>query len=107
MITKLQIARFLIALGFLLHLGNYSVELFDFYSDEILSIAFDDTEDKSEPTEKDSSEKEDLKEKDKISQDSGDRYVRISLLITKDYPELYYKNLSVYLEYSTPPPEYS
>ncbi|KAA1247613.1 hypothetical protein [Aquimarina sp. RZ0] len=108
MVIKLQIVRILIVFGFLLNLGNYGLELFNFYNEDISSIViYDEKEEKSEPTEKDSSEKEDLKEKDKISQGSEDKFVRICVLVTNDYPELYYKNSSVYLEYTTPPPEYS
>ncbi|WP_298314522.1 hypothetical protein [uncultured Aquimarina sp.] len=106
---KIKIAKFLIISGFLFHLGNYAIELFDFYSGDIDSIAhiIDDSEDKSESKEKDSSEKEDLKEKDKISQYTYDKNTRVSILILKGYPEINYGKSSVYLEFTTPPPEFS
>ncbi|MFD2563702.1 hypothetical protein [Aquimarina rubra] len=106
---KIKIARFLIISGFLFHLGNYAIELFNFYKGDVNSIAhiIDDTEEKSESKEKDSSEKEDLKEKEKISQYTDDKSTKVAILILKDYPELKYGNSSVYLEYTTPPPEYS
>jgi len=108
-IIKIKIAKYLIISGFLFHLGSYAIELFNFYSDDMASItlAVDDTEDKSESKEKDKSEKEDLKEKDKISQDSYNKSTRVSFLVLKGYPEFYFNNNSVYLEYKTPPPEYS
>ncbi|AXT51829.1 hypothetical protein D1818_13605 [Aquimarina sp. BL5] len=106
---KIKISRFLIISGFLLSMGNYGMQLLDFYQGDIASVVYsiDDTEEKSESNEKDSSEKEDLKEKDKISQDSYIRGTRMSFLVLKDYPEFYFNNNSVYLEYKTPPPEYS
>ncbi|MBW1294035.1 hypothetical protein [Aquimarina litoralis] len=104
---KIKIARFLIISGFLLNASNYIVGLLDFYGDDIISISYaiDDTEEKSESNEKDGSEKEDLKEKDKISQYADNKHTGISHYSIKYYPDLIYENLSVYLEYTTPPPE--
>jgi len=106
---KTKIARFLIISGFLLNMGNYAIELLDFYQGDTSSIAYaiDDTEEKSESQEKDSSEKEDLKDKDKISQYWDDKDNKMSAFIIKRYPDLTYENSSVYLEYTTPPPEHS
>ncbi|WP_299312933.1 hypothetical protein [uncultured Aquimarina sp.] len=106
---KIKIAKFLIISGFLFHLGNYAIELFNFYNGDIDAIAhiIDDTEEQSESKEKDSSEKEDLKEKGKISQYIDERSTRVSILILKDYPEINYVKSSVYLEFTTPPPEFS
>ncbi|SEK72707.1 hypothetical protein SAMN04487910_0959 [Aquimarina amphilecti] len=106
---KIKIARFLIISGFLLNIGNYSLGLLDFYSGDLTSIthAIDDTEEKSESNEKDGSEKEDLKEKDKISQYSDDKHTGLSYYSIKYYPDLIYQNSSVYLDYTTPPPENS
>ncbi len=85
------------------------MELFDLYHGDTSYMAFsiDDTEDKSESNEKEKSEKEDLKEKDKISQYWDDKANRISAFIIKSYPDLMYGNSLVYLEYTTPPPEHS
>ncbi|WP_405208736.1 hypothetical protein [Aquimarina sp. LLG6339-5] len=106
---KIKVARFLIISGFLLNIGNYSLGLLDFYSGNITSISYavDDSEEKSESNEKDGSEKEDLKEKDKISQYFDEKHTGISNVIILGYPDLSYGNSSVYLEYVTPPPEYS
>jgi len=105
---KFKIARVLIVLGFVLNLGFYAIDLFGFYYGDTsyVALSVDDTEEKSESNEKDSSEKEDLKEKDKISQYADEKDNKISNLIHRDYPDLYYENSSVYLEYTTPPPEY-
>ncbi|WP_378180548.1 hypothetical protein [Aquimarina sp. SS2-1] len=107
-VIKINIARILIISGFLFHLGNYAMELFNFYNGDIDSIVhiIDDTEEKSESKEKDSSEKEDLKEKDKISQYADEKSTKIAILTLRDFPELNYGNSSVYLDYNTPPPEY-
>lgn len=104
---KIKIARLLIISGFLLIMSNYVVGLLDFYGDDLDSISYviDDTEEKSESNEKDESEKEDLKEKDKIAQYADNKHTDISHYSIKYYPDLIYENLSVYLEYSTPPPE--
>ncbi|MHA7055593.1 hypothetical protein ACWGOQ_0000120 [Aquimarina sp. M1] len=106
---KIKIAKSLIFVGFLFYLGNYAVELFNFYSGDKDSIAhiIEDTEEKSESNEKDTSEKEDLKEKDKISQYTDDKSANVAILTLNDYPALNYGHLSVFLEYITPPPEYS
>ncbi|WP_299608750.1 hypothetical protein [uncultured Aquimarina sp.] len=104
---KIKIAKFLIISGFLLNTCNYVGNLFDFYGGDsaAISYAIDDTEEKSESNEKDGSEKEDLKEKDKISQYADSKHTGISYYSIKYYPDLIYENLSVYLEYTTPPPE--
>ncbi len=107
MSTKLQIARFLIVFGFLLSIVNYSVGLFDFYtSDDKISIVLEETE-KSGQKEKDNSEKEEFKEKDKISQYADDEHVAVATIDVRLYPDFYSHNTSVYLEHKTPPPEYS
>ncbi|WP_298542312.1 hypothetical protein [uncultured Aquimarina sp.] len=104
---SIKIAKFLIISGFLFHIGNYAIELFDLYSGNIDSIAhiIEDTEEKSESNEKDGSEKEDQKEKDKISQFADNKHAGVSHYSIKYYPDLIYENSSVYLEYTTPPPE--
>ncbi len=106
---KIKIAKLLVISGFLFHLGSYAIELFNFYVGDIDSIAqfIDDTEEKSESKEKDGSENEDLKEKDKIAQHTDDNSTKIDILILKSYPGVNYGNSFVYLEYCTPPPEYS
>ena len=108
LLLKIHIARFLIVFGFMLNLGNYVVELVDFYNGDIASISYamEDTEDKSESKEKDTEDKSESKEKDKISQYVNDKTTGISILELKDYPEFYFRLSSVYLEYNTPPPEY-
>ncbi len=109
MITKIKIARLLIVLGFILNLGSYALQLFDLYSEDGTSIVFniDDNEEKSESNEKENSEKEDLKKKDKISQYNDENPKRICDLIIRCYPEFYFYTVSVYLEYTTPPPRLS
>ncbi|MDH7447325.1 hypothetical protein [Aquimarina sp. 2201CG14-23] len=99
----------MIVLGFLLNLSNYTIELFDAYDGDSSSIVFnmDDTEEKSESNENEKSEKEDLKEKEKISQFYQDFNDRAITMLERRYPDFYIHNSSVYLEYSTPPPEHS
>lgn len=106
---KIKIARFLIISGFLLNMGNYVLDVFNFYQGDKVSITttMDDTEEKSESKEKDNSENEDVKEKDKISQYTDAKYNSMATLFFKDYPDVYYGKSSVYLEYTTPPPENS
>ena len=103
---KIHIARFLIVFGFMLNLGNYAMELFDFYNGDITSISYalEDTEDKSESKEKDTEDKSN--EKDKIFQYLDDKNTGLAVLTFRDYPEFYYRLSSVYLEFNTPPPEY-
>ncbi|GAA4275027.1 hypothetical protein U6A24_16810 [Aquimarina gracilis] len=105
MATKLQIAKILIIFGFILNMSNYGLNLIDFYTcDDIASMAIDEIE-SSEQKEKEGSEKEDFKEKDKISQNYDDRASSLANNITSFYPDLYSYNSSVYLEHNTPPPE--
>lgn len=107
MVTKLQIAKFLILFGFLLNLMNYSIELFDLYIGDSREVVYsiDDSEGNLDPIEKESSEKEDFKEKDKISQYYAEEMAAISKMAGKHYPEFYIQNSPVFLEYKTPPPE--
>ncbi len=107
MVTKRQIAKFLIVFGCMLNISNYGLGLIDFYTcDDIASIAIEESEN-SEQKEKEGSEKEDFKEKDKISQNYDDRAAALSNSEVSFYPDLYTHNSSVYLEYKTPPPQFS
>ncbi len=107
MTTKLQIAKFLIIFGFILNLSNYSFELIDFYTgNDKTSIAIEESE-SSEQQEKEGSEKEDFKEKDKISQHYDDKASSLANTKIIFYPDLFTNNASVYLEHKTPPPELS
>ncbi len=107
MLTKLQIAKFLIVFGFFLNVANYGIGLVDFYSnEETSSIVFEETEN-SEKKEKESSEKEDSKEKDKISQYHDEKSSDLKDLVGAFHLNFYLKNSSVYLEQKTPPPEFS
>ncbi|GAA4279427.1 hypothetical protein [Aquimarina mytili] len=91
----------------MLNISNYAMGVFDFYlSDEKTSIALEEM-DTSEQKEKENSEKEDFKEKDKITQDFDEKPMAIVDLIFKSYPDCYARNSSVYLEHKTPPPKYS
>ncbi len=104
-IIKLQIAKFLILLGFALSIADYGIALFDFYTnDEASSIVFEETEN-SEKKEKESSEKEDSKEKDKISQYADEKSASLADVFDTFYPDFYLKNSSIFLEQKTPPPE--
>lgn len=85
---------------------NYGMDLFHFYAGEDnVSIVLEETNEQSEKNDKDSSDTEDTKEKDKISQYADNKRTGISYYSIKYYPDLIYENLSVYLEYTTPPPE--
>jgi len=108
LVLKIKIARFLIVFGFLLNIATYGLELIDFYGDSTFSVShvLEDAEDKSESNETDNSEKEELREKDKISQFYSNRNFKVCDIVTKLYPEVFMCNLSVYLEYKTPPPEF-
>lgn len=99
---KLQIARLLIVFGFFLNLADYGIELKYLYEGSKSDIVFniEDTEENSDPV-----EKEDFKEKDKISQYFLDEVTSISNLSIKRYPEFDIQNSPVFLEYITPPPE--
>ncbi|TSE04681.1 MULTISPECIES: hypothetical protein [Aquimarina] len=107
MTTKLQIAKILIVFGFLLSMTNYSVGLFNFYTCEDKTSVVLEESDNSEQKEKESSEKDDHKEKDKISQFYDDKEATLVDLFIKQYPEFYILNSLVYLEHKTPPPKYS
>lgn len=109
MFTKVQIAKMLIVGGFFLYLMNYGLTLISFYDgqDTVISLKMEDSEEKSESKEKESSEKEDFKEKDKITQDYSEKDSTVSNLAKKPFPDFYLHNVSVDLEFSTPPPEYS
>ncbi len=107
MITKLQITKFLILFGFFLSIAHYGAGLVHFYNNEDKSsVVFEETEN-SENKEKEGSEKEDFKEKDKITQNFDEKSMTIIDLILKSYPDLYTKNSLVCLEHNTPPPEFS
>ncbi|WP_062057299.1 hypothetical protein [Aquimarina longa] len=107
MIIKLHIAKFLILLGFFLSLTNYAIELIAFYNEgeHVIAISFEDTEENTNPLEKENSEKEGYKENDKISQYYIDEIAAVAKLSSNHYPEFYIQNSSVFLEYTTPPPE--
>ncbi|WP_108869448.1 hypothetical protein [Aquimarina aquimarini] len=103
--NKLQIAKFLIVFGFLLSVANYSISLVDFYScTDKASIVLEETEGSEE---KETSEKDDFKEKNKISQFYEEKATALSSFFIEQYPEFYIPNTSVYLEHKTPPPKYS
>ncbi len=107
MVTKLQIAKFLIVFGCMLNISNYGLGLINFYTcDDKTSIAIEESEN-SEQKEKEGSEKEDFKEKDKISQYYDDRASALVNGKAGVFPDLYAHNSSVYLEHNTPPPEFS
>lgn len=103
LITKLQITKILIVLGFFLNVAQYTLDLAVFYfgSNEV-AFAMDD----SDPLEKENSENEDFKEKEKISQYNDDVTYSSSILTMRLYPELEAHNSFVCLEYETPPPEF-
>ncbi|WP_103863804.1 hypothetical protein [Aquimarina sp. I32.4] len=105
--TKLQITKFLIVFGFLLSIANYSISLVNFYScTDKTSIVLEETEG-SEQKEKEASEKDDFKEKNKISQFYEEKATTLAAIFIERYPEFYILNASVYLEHKTPPPKYS
>lgn len=95
--------------GFIVNLAQYTVELFDVYNGEESAISFllDDKEESSESNEKEGSEKEDFKEKDKISQPQEDKMNALSVHVINHYPDFCFNTISVFLEENTPPPEYS
>ncbi|MDY8138770.1 hypothetical protein [Aquimarina sp. 2201CG5-10] len=108
MITKLQIAKFLVVLGFVLSIANYGLGLVTFYScDEEVSFVLEEAGESSEEKDNEQSEQEDTKEKDKISQDNIINHSGLVDSYFNLYPDFYVHNTSVYLEHKTPPPEIS
>lgn len=107
MITKLQIAKILIVFGFLLSMTNYSLRVFNFYTcEDKVSVVLEENENSGQK-EKESSEKDDQKEKDKISQFHDIKETTLADLFIKQYPEFYISNSSIYIEHKTPPPKRS
>ena len=104
MFTKVQIAKLLIVGGFFLYLMNYGFTLFNFCNgqDTVISLKMEDAEEKSE-----SKEKEDFKEKEKITQEFHENRAAMIEKRIALFPEFCFCCPSVYLEYITPPPEYS
>lgn len=107
MSIKIQIARFLIIVGFLLSVSSYAIQLIDFYCGhhEDTSIVLEEPTESSEKKENDSSEKEDIQEKDKISQYNevaSSSHINTRII---NHPEFYVHTSTVYLEYTTPPPK--
>ena len=91
-------------------MGNYALLLLNCYQDETASMisVLEDGEEKSDSEEKENSEeKDDSKEKEIISQFVNDKALAIINYCCDQYPEIYFGNSSVYLEYTTPPPDYS
>ncbi|MCX2763754.1 hypothetical protein [Aquimarina muelleri] len=104
MATKLKIAKLLIVFGFLLSIANYGARSINLYNcDNNISIAIEDSENSEE---KEGLEKEDFKEKDKISFHYPDEVITLSNSIIKCFPEFNVQNSSVFLEYKTPPPRF-
>ncbi|WP_025743689.1 hypothetical protein [Aquimarina pacifica] len=107
MITRLQILKILIVLGFLLNLANNSVNLVCIFTgDSKATLVLDETEN-SEKKEKETSEKDDQKEKDKISEFYDNNDSVLANIVVKKYPEHYVYNMSIYLDHITPPPQYN
>ena len=104
MITKLEIAKFLIVFGFVLTITNYGAVLIDFYNDDDKSsIAIEEPENSEE---KEGSEKEDYKEKDMISLYFLDEVATLFDFTLKCFPEFHIQNPLVFLEHKTPPPRF-
>ncbi len=105
--TKIKIAKFLIVFGFLLSIVNYSMELFDFYyCGDSLSIVLEEAEG-SEQHDTETPEKDDHKEKDKISQFSSENSATLVDLWKVSFHFLFVPKTQVYPENNTPPPEFS
>ncbi|WP_344924939.1 hypothetical protein [Aquimarina addita] len=102
-------AKLLVGLGFVLSLTQCSLNLFNFYTENFhkISLILDDTEEKSESKDSQGSEKEDLIEKEKISQ-HYENSLKI-LLAEKQisYPNFHLNAHNVHLEQHTPPPKKS
>lgn len=88
-------------------MSSYCSGLIDFYScDDKTSLVLEETE-SSEQNEKENSEKEDFKEKDKITQDFDQKAMIIVHQVFRSFPDFFAKNTLVYLDQNTPPPEFS
>lgn len=84
---------------------NYTAELINFYScNDAISLLLDEAENSEE---KESTEKEEFKESEKIVQQSDEGIIALADLLVKRFPEFYSANSSVYLEQVTPPPKSS
>ncbi|RZS99214.1 hypothetical protein [Aquimarina brevivitae] len=105
LINKKHIAKFLIVIGIALTIVNYGVNLISFYSNEEVAFIIDGTEENSEPVEKESSEKEDTKDKDKFFQYGTKAADDSDTVKTHQFSYNSLTNTSVYLEFATPPPE--
>ncbi len=107
MITKLQILKFLVVFGFLINVANYGCNLVNIFSgDSKATLVLDETEN-SEKKEKENSESDDHKEKDKISEFYDNNGNILANIIIRKYPELNLKNASIDLDHLTPPPQRS
>ncbi len=107
MTTKIKIAKFLIVFGFLLSIVNYCVELADFYNcNDQLSFVLEEAEN-SEQHENETPEKDDHKEKDKISQFGSENGTALVASGKVHFHFIFVDNTLVYLENNTPPPEFS
>ena len=93
--------------GFMISMVNFGLEFVSFYTNEDFAFVVEEMEENSESSEKEGSEKENIKDTDKISQCFSSRIFEINDLNTHDYPEKGFSGISVYLEYYTPPPEIS
>ena len=103
--SKQKIAKVLLIIGFAISIANYGLELVSFYANDDFALVIEEMEENSEPSEKEGSEKEDIKETDKISQFYNNGIFEVSNIYIHAYPEKKFSGTLIYLEYSTPPPE--
>ena len=103
--SKQKIARLLVVFGFILSMVNYGLDLVSFYTDNEFAFVMEEAEENSESSENEETEMEDLKETNKISQLYTNRIFEASTIHIHSYPERKFYGISVFLEYTTPPPE--
>ncbi|MFC5047632.1 hypothetical protein ACFSTE_06140 [Aquimarina hainanensis] len=103
---KRQIAKVLIVFGFILSLSNYGLELVNvFMCHDEITYSLIDSEENTDPKEKEGKEKESVDQKGKISQFFDMSSMALCNLLIEVYPQQRFLNSVVFLEFTTPPPE--
>ena len=88
-------------------MANFGLELVSFYTNDDFALVMEELEENSESSEKEGSEKEDIKDTDKISQFYSSKIIEVKDINIHAYPDKKFSGTLIYLEYSTPPPEIS
>ena len=105
--SKQKIAKLLVITGIVISMANFGLELVSFYTNDDFALVMEELEENSESSEKEGSEKEDIKDTDKISQFYSSGIIEVKDINFHAYPDKRFSGILIYLEYSTPPPEIS